>query len=157
MLDGRTDLNAKASTVAPSMVDEEENLAPASDRGRPVDPGRDSVRISSTVGKVLLRHDHSRLPREPRAGSALRTRAGGELVHLDTKKLGRSWQVGKRNLGDVVRGDPDGSCQHRHITWTSTPAWIGGDRARTGETMRSPTLTLSWTDSPTGISRSRRG
>jgi transposase InsO family protein len=56
-------------------------------------------RPASTIGKVLRRLGRSRLPR---AGRDPRVRyeraAAGELLHVDTKKLGRFWRVGKRIL-----------------------------------------------------------
>ena len=57
----------------------------------------------STIGKVLRRHGCSRLPR-PEGASARCARRyererPGELLHIDTKKLGRFWEPGKRVLG----------------------------------------------------------
>jgi len=54
----------------------------------------------STIGKVLRRHGLSRLPR-PEAAAARCARRyererPGELLHVDTKKLGRFWEPGKR-------------------------------------------------------------
>jgi transposase InsO family protein len=56
-------------------------------------------RPASTIGKVLRRLGCSRLPgpaREPRV--RYERAASGELLHVDTKKLGRFWRVGKRIL-----------------------------------------------------------
>lgn len=56
----------------------------------------------STIGKVLRRHGCSRLPRPasgPRCIRRYERERPGELLHVDTKKLGRFWQPGKRALG----------------------------------------------------------
>jgi transposase InsO family protein len=55
---------------------------------------------ASTVWKVLRWHGRSRLPR-PTRGPVRRSERGrrGELVQVDSKKLGRFWTVGKRILG----------------------------------------------------------
>ncbi len=39
----------------------------------------------------------------------------GELLHIDTKKLGRFWHVGKRILGDGVTRSPRAGWQHVHV------------------------------------------
>ena len=39
----------------------------------------------------------------------------GELLHIDTKKLGRFWHVGKRILGDGVTRSPRTGWQHVHV------------------------------------------
>ncbi len=71
----------------------------------------------STIGKVLRRHGCSRLPRP--AGAAARCarryerERPGELLHLDTKKLGRFWEPGKRVLG-AQAGRPQ---RNRRIGW----------------------------------------
>ena len=61
-------------------------------------------RPASTVGKVLRRAGCSRLPR-PRRDPRVRyeRERPGELLHIDTKKLGRFWELGKRVLGDGVQ------------------------------------------------------
>jgi len=71
---------------------------------------------ASSVGKVLRRLGHSRRPRAPRP-PVIRYERGrpGELLHLDTKKLGRFWQVGKRVLEDGVRRNPRAGWQHVHV------------------------------------------
>jgi len=58
---------------------------------------------ASTVWKVLRRHGRSRLAR-PARGPVRRYERGraGELVHVDIKKLGRFWTLGKRILGPEV-------------------------------------------------------
>jgi transposase InsO family protein len=61
-------------------------------------------RPSSTIWRVLKRYDCSRAARQPRpAANRYEYATVGELVHLDIKKLGRFWQVGKRVLGDGNR------------------------------------------------------
>ena len=39
----------------------------------------------------------------------------GELLHIDTKKLGRFWHVGKRIRGDGVTRSPRAGWQHVHV------------------------------------------
>jgi len=71
---------------------------------------------TSTVGKVLRRLGRSRLPREPRPPVVRYERERpGELLHIDTKKLGRFWHVGKRILGDGLRRSPRAGWQHVHV------------------------------------------
>jgi len=71
---------------------------------------------ASTVGKVLRRRGHSRLPRVPRPPVLRYERERpGELLHVDTKKLGRFWQVGKRVLQDGVQRSPHAGWQHVHV------------------------------------------
>jgi transposase InsO family protein len=71
---------------------------------------------ASTVGKVLRRLGHSRRPHPPRPPVVRYERARpGELLHIDTKKLGRFWQVGKRILQDGVRRNPRAGWQHVHV------------------------------------------
>jgi transposase InsO family protein len=70
----------------------------------------------STIGKVLRRHGCSRLPRPAGAARCARRyerERPGELLHVDTKKLGRFWEPGKRVLG------PDAGRPHRNrrIGW----------------------------------------
>ena len=72
----------------------------------------------STIGKVLRRHGCSRLPRAERAPRCVRRyeRAEpGELLHLDTKKLGRFWQPGKRVLADPARRNRGAGWQYLHV------------------------------------------
>jgi transposase InsO family protein len=66
---------------------------------------------ASTVGKVLRRCGLSRTPRPPRP-PVVRYERGrpGELLHLDIKKLGRFWELGRR-----VRDD--GRLRSRHAGW----------------------------------------
>ena len=71
----------------------------------------------STIGKVLRRHGCSRLPRPEGAAARCARRyereRPGELLHVDTKKLGRFWQPGKRVLGEQA-GRPQ---RNRRIGW----------------------------------------
>jgi transposase InsO family protein len=58
---------------------------------------------ASTVWKVLRRHGVSRLPLPAREPVRRYERARpGELLHVDIKKLGRFWTLGKRVLGSEV-------------------------------------------------------
>jgi transposase InsO family protein len=70
----------------------------------------------STIGKVLRRHGCSRLPR-PEDGARCARRyereRPGELLHIDTKKLGRFWQPGKRVVG-AQAGRPH---TNRRVGW----------------------------------------
>lgn len=69
-------------------------------------------RPASTVWKVLHRHGCSRLPRA--AAEPVRRyerKRPGELVHVDIKRLGRFWTVGKRVLGTEVGN------RSRHAGW----------------------------------------
>lgn len=73
-------------------------------------------RPPSTVGKVLRRAGRSRLPRPVRDPRVRYERANpGELLHVDTKKLGRFFQVGKRILGDGVHRSARAGWQHLHV------------------------------------------
>lgn len=67
---------------------------------------------ASTVWKVLRRYGVSRLPR-PARGPVVRyeRERPGELLHVDIKKLGRFWTLGKRALGDEVGN------RNRHAGW----------------------------------------
>jgi transposase InsO family protein len=69
-------------------------------------------RPASTIWRVLRRYDCSRAQRQPRPpANRYEYAAVGELVHLDIKKLGRFWQVGKRVLNDGLQ-------RSRHAGWT---------------------------------------
>lgn len=73
-------------------------------------------RPPSTVGKVLRRAGCSRLPRPQRDRRVRYERdRPGELLHVDTKKLGRFHQVGKRILKDGVQRGPRPGWQHLHV------------------------------------------
>jgi len=70
---------------------------------------------------VLRGHGCSRLPRPQGAARCARRyerERPGELLHLDTKKLGRFWEPGKRVLGDQA-GRPHSNrrtgWQHLHV------------------------------------------
>ena len=67
---------------------------------------------ASTVWKVLRRYGVSRL-RRPARGPVVRYERArpGELVHVDIKRLGRFWTVGKRVLGSEVGN------RSRHAGW----------------------------------------
>jgi transposase len=70
----------------------------------------------STVGKVLRRAGCSRLPQPQRDPKVRYERTyAGALVHVDTKKLGRFWAVGKRILQDGVNRSPRAGWQHLHV------------------------------------------
>lgn len=72
--------------------------------------------VASTVGKVLRRFGRSRRPRSARPEVVRYERARpGELLHVDIKKLGRFWQVGKRILQDGVRRSPQAGWQYVHV------------------------------------------
>jgi len=70
----------------------------------------------STVGKVLRRAGRSRLER-PRRDPRVRyeREAPGELLHVDTKKLGRFHTVGKRILQDRVPRSRNAGWQYLHV------------------------------------------
>jgi transposase len=70
----------------------------------------------STVGKVLRRAGCSRLPRPQRDPKVRYERdRPGELLHVDTKKLGRFWQVGKAIHGDRRRRSRKAGWLHLHV------------------------------------------
>ena len=73
-------------------------------------------RAASTVGKVLRRHGRSRLPR-PERDPVLRyeRERPGELLHVDTKKLGRFHTVGKRILRDGRSHSRRAGWQYLHV------------------------------------------
>ena len=73
-------------------------------------------RAASTVGKVLRRRGESRLPRPERDPVVRYERQRpGELVHVDTKKLGCFWAVGKRILADGVKRNRRAGWQYLHV------------------------------------------
>jgi transposase InsO family protein len=73
-------------------------------------------RPTSTVGKVLRRAGRSRLPRPQRDPSVRYERdRPGELLHVDTKKLGRFFMVGKRILGAGIQRSVKAGWQHLHV------------------------------------------
>jgi transposase InsO family protein len=73
-------------------------------------------RAASTVGKVLRRAGCSRLPRPERDPVVRYERARpGELVHVDIKKLGRFFAVGKRILADGVQRSRGAGWHYLHV------------------------------------------
>jgi transposase InsO family protein len=73
-------------------------------------------RPPSTVGKVLRRAGCSRLPRPARDRRVRYERERpGELLHMDTKKLGRFFELGKRILQDGVQRSRRAGWQHLHV------------------------------------------
>lgn len=72
----------------------------------------------STIGKVLRRHGCSRLPRpqgEPRCARRYEREHTGELLHVDTKKLGRFWEPGKRVHRDRSVRSRGARWQYLHV------------------------------------------
>jgi hypothetical protein len=99
----------------------------------------------STIGKVLRRNGCSRLPRVPGTARCVRRYERdrpGELLHVDTKKLGRFWEPGKRVLGaSAARPHKNRRLgwQHLHVAiddhskshlGAPTPSSIGTTRGR---------------------------
>jgi transposase len=73
-------------------------------------------RPASTIWRVLKRHDCSRQARMPRPpANRYEYAAPGELVHLDIKKLGRFWQVGKRVYQDGVQHSRKAGWSYAHV------------------------------------------
>ena len=73
-------------------------------------------RAASTVGKVLRRRGCSQLPKPERDPVVRYERERpGELVHVDTKRLGCFWAVGKRILGDGVQRSRRAGWQYLHV------------------------------------------
>lgn len=73
-------------------------------------------RPASTVGKVLRRAGCSRLPRARRDPRVRYERERpGELLHLDTKKLGRFWEIGKRIRKDGINRSRRAGWQFLHV------------------------------------------
>lgn len=71
---------------------------------------------ASTVAKVLRRAGLNRLPRAPRQVTQRYERATpGELLHIDTKRLGRFHQVGKAILRDGIQRSPRAGWHHLHV------------------------------------------
>ena len=77
----------------------------------------------STIWRVLRRHGVSRAERQPRPpANRYEHAAPGELVHLDAKKLGRFWQIGKHVLGGK-RQNPNAGWQHAHVAVDDHSRW----------------------------------
>ena len=73
-------------------------------------------RPASTVGKVLRRAGCSRLPRARRDPRVRYERERpGELLHVDTKKLGRFWEIGKRIRRDGINRSRRAGWQYLHV------------------------------------------
>lgn len=73
-------------------------------------------RPASTIWRVLKRYDCSRAQRQPRpAPNRYEYAAVGELVHLDIKKLGRFWRVGKRILNDGKNHSDGAGWSYVHV------------------------------------------
>jgi transposase InsO family protein len=71
---------------------------------------------ASTIGKVLRRAGVSRVPRPGRPQVIRYERARpGELLHVDTKRLGRFHQVGKRILRDGIQRSPRAGWHNLHV------------------------------------------
>jgi transposase InsO family protein len=72
---------------------------------------------ASTVWKVLRRYGVSRLrlPARDPVQRYERSRPG-ELVHLDIKKLGRFWTIGKRVYGDGLQRNRSAGWQFLHLS-----------------------------------------
>ena len=71
---------------------------------------------ASTVWKVLRRHGLSRLPQPAREPVRRYERSRpGELVHVDIKKLGRFWTIGKRIYGDRLTRNRRAGWQYLHL------------------------------------------
>jgi hypothetical protein len=73
-------------------------------------------RPASTVWKVLHRHGRSRLPKPtPEPVRRYERKRPGELVHVDIKRLGRFWTVGKRIHQDGITRSPQAGWQYLHL------------------------------------------
>ena len=71
---------------------------------------------ASTIWRVLRRYGVSRAERQPRPpANRYEYAAVGELVHLDIKKLGRFWQIGKRVLGPGRHRSLGVGWQYAHV------------------------------------------
>ena len=71
---------------------------------------------ASTVWKVLRRHGVSRLRLPVREPVQRYERARpGELLHVDSKKLGRFWTIGKRVYGDRLTRNSGAGWQYLHV------------------------------------------
>lgn len=73
-------------------------------------------RPQATVHRVLRRHGLSRRERLPRPpANRYEYPTVGAMVHLDTKKLGRFWQPGKRVTRDPGRVSEGAGWHHVHV------------------------------------------
>ena len=65
---------------------------------------------------MLCRYGKNRRERQPRPpANRYEYASSGALVHLDAKKLGRFWQVGKRILNDGFHHNRGAGWQHAHV------------------------------------------
>ena len=73
-------------------------------------------RPSATVHRVLRRHGLSRRERQPRPpANRYEYETVGAMVHLDTKKLGRFWQPGKRVTHNTRTDNRGAGWDHVHV------------------------------------------
>ena len=70
---------------------------------------------ASTVGKVLRRLGCSRARASHAAVTRYERERPGALLHVDIKKLGRFWQVGKRILHDGIGRSRHAGWQYLHV------------------------------------------
>jgi transposase InsO family protein len=85
-------------------------------RGGPQMLSRVLGRPASTIGKVLRRAGCSRLPGPDRVVRQRYERERpGELLHIDIKKLGRFWRVGKRIHQDGIQRNRNAGWSYLHI------------------------------------------
>jgi hypothetical protein len=78
---------------------------------------------------VLRRLGRSRLPRPQRDPKVRYERERpGELLHVDTKKLGRFWAVGKRVHGDRSLRSRGARWQYLHVAIDVDRPRFGGQR-----------------------------
>jgi hypothetical protein len=86
-------------------------------------------RPPSTVGKVLPCAGCSRLPRARRDRRVRYEREHpGDLVHVDTKKLGGFWEIGNRIPRDGVRRSRRAGWQCLHVAIDVDRPRFGGQR-----------------------------
>jgi len=80
-------------------------------------------RPASTIWRVLVRRGESRAQRQPRPpANRYEYPQPGDLVHLDAKKLGRFWHIGKRVVGGKRR-NPNAGWQHAHVAVDDHSRW----------------------------------
>jgi hypothetical protein len=70
--------------------------------------------VDGLEGPAPLRRFEAPAPAS-RAGATLRAGAAGELVHVDIKRLGRFWTVGKAILGDRLTRSEGAGWQYLHL------------------------------------------
>ena len=100
----------------PAQVEAEILAVRARTQAGPVVIGAIVGRAASTVGKVLRRFGRSRLPKPLRDPVVRYERERpGELVHVDIKKLGRFFAVGKRILGDSAERSRGAGWHFLHV------------------------------------------